>query len=332
MAHELYIDAATQQASMAYVGAAPWHGLGQQLTEDADIDTWRVQAGMNFSINSSEAKFKPIDAKAKAPHLIIPRQRVLYRSDTDAPLAIVSDKYQVVQPEEILTFFKDLADVHGFKLETAGVLFNGQKYWALAKTPYETKLGKDDIIKAHLLLATACDGTMSTIARYVTTRVVCNNTLEMSLGESGGQVKVNHRAKFNEIKVKQELGLLDAAWEDTTSKIQKLTQRTVTAQEAVQYFINVLGNKDKPVEDQRNVALLAKVHALFDGGGIGASMDSYKGTAWGLLNAVTEYVDHERGTKIDDLTKDRRLESAFFYEGRTMKLNAANEAFALLAA
>jgi phage/plasmid-like protein (TIGR03299 family) len=329
MAHELYIDAATQQASMAYVGAAPWHGLGQQLTEDADIDTWRVQAGMNFSINSSEAKFKPIDAKAKAPHLIIPRQRVLYRSDTDAPLAIVSDKYQVVQPEEILTFFKDLADVHGFKLETAGVLFNGQKYWALAKTPYETKLGKDDIIKAHLLLATACDGTMSTIARYVNVRTVCNNTLELGLAESGGSVRVNHRTKFNEIKVKQELGLLEAAWEDQVGKLEKLSKRTVTSQEAVDYLIRILGNPDKDVEHQRNVALLAKVHALFDGGGLGATMESSKDTAWGLLNSVTEYVDHYRGVKVDDLSKDRRIESAFFYEGKALKQKALDTALEL---
>lgn len=331
MAHELYIDE-NNTASMAYVGAAPWHGLGQQLTEDADIDTWRVQSGMDFSINSGEVKFKPINAGAKAKHIIVPNKRVLYRSDTEAPLAVVSDKYQVVQPEDVLMFFKDLADIHGFTLETAGVLFGGQKYWALAKTPFETKLGKDDIIKAHLLLATACDGTMSTIARYVTTRVVCNNTIEMALGESGGQVKVSHRSKFSEQRVKEELGLLEASWESTTEKINKLTQRTITAQEAIQYFVNVLGNKDKPIEEQRNVALLAKVHALFDGGGIGASMDSYKGTAWGLLNAVTEYVDHERGTKVDDLSKDRRLESAFFYEGRALKINAANEAFALLAA
>jgi phage/plasmid-like protein (TIGR03299 family) len=329
MAHELYIDEATQQASMAYVGAAPWHGLGQQLTEDADIDTWRVQAGMNFSINSSEAKFKPIDAKAKAPHLIIPRQRVLYRSDTDAPLAIVSDKYQVVQPEEILTFFKDLADVHGFKLETAGVLFNGQKYWALAKTPYETKLGKDDIIKAHLLLATACDGTMSTIARYVNVRTVCNNTLELGLAESGGSVRVNHRTKFNEIKVKQELGLLEAAWEDQVGKLEKLSKRTVTSQEAVDYLIRILGNPDKDVEHQRNAALLAKVHALFDGGGLGATMESSKDTAWGLLNSVTEYVDHYRGVKVDDLSKDRRIESAFFYEGKALKQKALDTALEL---
>jgi phage/plasmid-like protein (TIGR03299 family) len=303
--------------------------LGAELEDGADIDTWRVQAGMNFSINSSEAKFKPIDAKAKSPHLIIPRQRVLYRSDTDAPLAIVSDKYQVVQPEEILTFFKDLADVHGFKLETAGVLFNGQKYWALAKTPYETKLGKDDVIKAHLLLATACDGTMSTIARYVNVRTVCNNTLELGLAESGGSVKVNHRTKFNEIKVKQDLGLLEAAWEDQVGKLEKLSKRTVTSQEAVDYLIRILGNPDKTVEQQRNVALLAKVHALFDGGGLGATMDSSKDTAWGLLNSVTEYVDHYRGVKVDELSKDRRIESAFFYEGKALKQKALDTALEL---
>lgn len=331
MAHELYINE-QGTASMAYVGAAPWHGLGQLLTPDAPIEVWAEQAGMNFSILHTDVKFKPNDAGAKAKHLIVPRQRVLYRSDSDAPLAIVSDRYKVVQPDEVLGFFKDTAEMHGFTLETAGVLFNGQKYWALAKTPYQYSLPGQDVIKPYLLLATSCDGTMSTVARYVNTRVVCNNTIELALSEKAQQVKVTHRQVFDEKAVKVELGLLEQSFEEQAMKMEQLAKRTVTAQEAVDYFIKVLGNPAVPVDKQRNVALLAKVHALFDGGGIGASLESYKGTAWGLVNAVTEYVDHQRGMKDDDLSKDRRLESAWFYEGSTMKRKAMNDALMLLAA
>lgn len=332
MAHELYINDTTNQASMAYVGAAPWHGLGQRLTEDAPIEVWAEQAGMNFSIHSTEAKFKPINAGPKAKHIELPNSRVLYRDDTNAPLGIVSPRYKVVQPNEVLGFFRDLSEAHGFKLETAGVLFNGQKYWALAKTPFEVTLAGADVIKAYLMLATSCDGTMSTIARYVKTRVVCNNTIEMALSEHGGQVRVNHSTVFNADRVKQQLGLLEQSWEVEAEQMKQLSTRTVTAQEAVDYFIKVLGNPDKPVEEQRNVALLAKVHGLFDGSGIGASLASSKGTAWGMLNAVTEYVDHYRGSKDDGLAKDRRLESAWFYDGATMKQRAMNDAIALLAA
>ncbi len=45
-------------------------------------------------------------------------QRVLYRSDTHAPLSVVSQRYQEVQPKEILEFYRDLTEQSGFELET----------------------------------------------------------------------------------------------------------------------------------------------------------------------------------------------------------------------
>jgi len=41
---------------------------------------------------------------------------------------------KVVQPEEILEFYRDLTEVSGFELDTAGVLKGGRKMWALART------------------------------------------------------------------------------------------------------------------------------------------------------------------------------------------------------
>src|SRR3546814_8839889 len=68
-----------------------------------------------------------------------PEQKVLYRSDTKAPLAVVSKRFQVVQPGEILEFYRDLTEVGGFELETAGVLREGRKFWALARTGQDRK-------------------------------------------------------------------------------------------------------------------------------------------------------------------------------------------------
>ena len=56
-------------------------------------------------------------------------QKVLYRSDTKAPLSVVSSRYQVVQPSAVLEFYRDLTEVSGFELETAGVLKAGQRWF-----------------------------------------------------------------------------------------------------------------------------------------------------------------------------------------------------------
>lgn len=46
-----------------------------------------------------------------------------------------------------------------------------------------------------------CDGTLATTAQFTSTRVVCNNILEITLREkksSAGVVKVSHSTKFDE--------------------------------------------------------------------------------------------------------------------------------------
>ena len=155
-------------------------------------------------------------------------QKVLFRSDTLQPLSVVSKRYQVVQPREVLEFYRDLVDVGGFELETAGVLKGGRKLWALAQTGQEAVLRGGDRVKAYLLLATACDGTLATTAQFTSVRVVCNNTLQMAVGDSTGAVKVPHSTKFDPELVKKELGVGISAWDDFIYRMKALAERRVT--------------------------------------------------------------------------------------------------------
>jgi len=56
MSHEVYTTAAGK-ASMAFAGQTPWHGLGQKLTEDADLDTWIREAGLDYHLMTSPVIF-----------------------------------------------------------------------------------------------------------------------------------------------------------------------------------------------------------------------------------------------------------------------------------
>lgn len=310
MSHELH--SVSGKTSMAYVGAVPWHGLGQSLTSGASIETWIKEAGMDYELLSSKVAYKTADNKTA----IFPNRQVLFRSDDGAPLGLVGDTYKVVQPREVIEFFRSLADDHGFELETAGVLFGGKKYWALAKTPSAFKIGKKDEVKGHLMLATACDGSMSTIAKYVATRVVCNNTIQIALGEGGPVVKTRHNAEFKADEVKTELGLFDAGWEKFKTQTLALSKRKMSQAEAVSYLIRLMGDESKPVEEQPHVDTMKVIADKFvTGNYIGHELSG--DSAWGLVNCVTEYVDWQRGRG-----QDRRLEYAYFGGGMDLKMRA----------
>lgn len=315
--------------SMAYVGAEPWHGLGNQLSPNQPLEIWAQQAGMNWSIESADVRFIAGAESLGSIHAF-PEQKVLYRSDTKAPLSVVSKRYQVVQPSEILEFYRDLTEVGGYELETAGVLKDGKKLWALARTGQSVTLKGRDEVNGYLLLATACDGTLATTAQFTSVRVVCNNTLSIALGDSTGAIKVGHRSQFDAPAVKRQLGIAISSWDGFMTRMKALSNCKVKDPAAEAFLRRVLtppnpaGDTHLPTGQDRAVKT---VYALFNGNGKGASMASSSGTAWGLVNAVTQYVDHERRSR----SEDHRRDSAWFGAGAALKQKAWDEALRIVA-
>jgi phage/plasmid-like protein (TIGR03299 family) len=316
--------------SMAYVNEVPWHGLGQQLSPDQPLEVWAEQAGMNWSIEASDVRFASSRLGLDVIHAF-PEQKVLYRSDTKAPLAIVSQRYQVVQPAEILEFYRDLTDIGGYELETAGVLKEGRKFWALARTGQSVSLKGGDQVNGYLLLATACDGTLATTAQFTSVRVVCNNTLSVALDRGHGAVKVPHRSQFDAQAVKRQLGIAISSWDEFASRSQVLSECKVNTRAAEAYLRHVLTYPAVSAADSRtsivNDGAVKTVKELFAGQGKGADLASAAGTAWGLLNSVTEFVDHHRRAR----SSDNRRDAAWFGQGAALKQKAWEEAVALVA-
>lgn len=334
MAHE--IDNQEGKDAFAYVGQKAWHGLGQQLTEDADLEVWRKEAGMDWSIKVSDVFYKA----GKSDALItMPERKLFYRSDNKAGLAVVSDNFKLVQPGEILEFYRDLTSGAGFTMETAGVLFGGRKFFALAKCGKDVRIMGQDVVKPYLLLASACDGSMATSAHFTSVRVVCNNTLRMAIGSSGqrAQVRVPHSAQFEADRVKEQLGIAKEAWASFIDNITLLAQHKIHRDDAIDVVAaalkaewrDALGNELNRTEQLESSSALRNIIHLFDGGARGAEYKSSNGTMWGLLNAVTEHCDHYSGSKTGD--KSRTFERAHITDRANFKVRVANDLLKLAA-
>lgn len=317
-------------SSMAYSGETPWHGLGNPLAPKQPIEVWAKQADMDWTIESADVRYVSGSAGTNLGSIhAFPEQKVLYRSDTKAPLSVVSARYQVVQPRSILEFYRDLVEVGGYELETAGVLKDGKKLWALARTGQSAALKGKDTVNGYLLLATACDGTLATTAQFTSVRVVCNNTLSIALGDSSGAIKVPHRSQFDAQAVKRQLGIAISSWDGFMARMKALSECKVSDTAAETFFRRVL---TYPVGSGQlvpatNDSAIKTVQALYTGKGMGATLASASGTAWGLVNAITEFADHHRRARSDD----NRRDSAWFGAGATLKQKAWDEALRLVA-
>lgn len=306
--------------------ALPWHGVGSQLSPQQPIERWAREAGMDWQIMQSPVRYQTNHGDNYEEVRVFPEQKVLFRSDTHEPLSVVSKRYQIVQPREVLEFYRDLSEVSGFKLETAGVLRHGKKFWALAKTGQHTVFKGNDQVNGYLLLATSCDGTLATTATPTTIRVVCSNTLNIALNGAVGAIKVPHNTTFDAKAVKVQLGIAVSSWDIFINQMKALTERKVKDVEALRFMLTVFDGPNPQPGANINERAIKQVHELFNGKGKGAEMQSSQGTAWGLLNSVTEFVDHHRRTR----SVDHRLDSSWFGQGATIKQRALNSALALI--
>jgi phage/plasmid-like protein (TIGR03299 family) len=335
MAHELSIRK-DGKAEMAFVGETPWHGLGQSVTKGASIGVWAKEAGMDWQAEEADLFFNN-SHKPKTSSLLTPAAgyKMLFRSDSREQLAIVGEDYQVVQPIDVLEFFRDLTEVGGWHIHTAGVLRGGRKLWAMATNGESANVGKGDQIKRNLLLATSLDGSMKTIAMETAVRVVCANTLSLALGKNiKGQIATSHRTAFDPNLVKRALGVNVDSFTMFMRKAQEMADVIVDPDEA-----RILLRQIFKVEEQakqgpklawlgdlsqvdvepeaKDPTTISRILELFNGEGKGSGLSTSQGTAWGLLNAVTEYVDHGMGR-----TDDSRLDAAWFGKGAAIKQQA----------
>ena len=179
----------------------------------------------------------------------------------------------------------------------------------------------------------------------MTSTVVCNNTLSIAVNGAEQAVKVSHRSNFNADAVKQRLGIAVSQWDQFMYEMKVLSERKVNVKEANRYFETLLSSNPTDVTPvigakshlkllnaqtesvMPNERAYKKLQAMYGGQGRGAELTAAKDTAWGLLCAVTEFVDHERQAR----STENRLDSAWFGNGGQMKQKALEQALQLVA-
>ena len=325
MAHEI-----TQRESgfweVAWTGEAPWHQLGQCLSPDASLDTWYQQSGLNWRVRREIPGFASIKG-----YQLLDGHRVLVRSDNDYPLGLVSERYQPVQPIQILETFRTLIDDCGYRMECAGSLFGGKKIWALARTGLGGDVLPGDRLHTFLLLSTSYDKSESTTARFTCIRTVCNNTLQLASTDSNCEVicRIPHDQAFDHSVVHERLGVGSAQrmTHDFIERMQRAADTTVTVQLAKKMTRELFIRSGVPVDTMENYYGFQSVMGLFHGRAKGAEIPGVQGTLWAWLNSVTEFSGAVRRSK----TPEHQFDNDVFGKGVQLKkvaLDVADQVFA----
>ncbi|MDE6280823.1 MAG: DUF945 domain-containing protein [Oscillospiraceae bacterium] len=157
--------------TMFYVREKPWHGLGTRIEEAPTSADALVYAGLDWDVVQKDVYAKD--------GTLISGYKVNTRSTDNAALGIVSDRYKVVQNEDAFQFTDDLLGA-GVTYETAGALQGGRKVWMLARMPHRYIIAGDEIAP-YMVVMNSHDGSSGIKVAMTPIRVVCQNTLNLTL-------------------------------------------------------------------------------------------------------------------------------------------------------
>lgn len=309
MAHELEI--VNGQAQMAYVGQVPWHGLGTQVDENISSNGMLFAAGLDWNVEK-----QPLFAEYGGEKVATGKSALLRDSDGKI-LDVVSDDWFPVQNSAAFDFFHDFVEAGDMQMHTAGSLRGGKIVWALAKVSEEFEVFGGDKVESYLLFSNPHQYGKCIDIRFTPIRVVCNNTLTLSLGQkSDMMVKLNHRHQFNAEMVKQALGVAHTKLATYKDVATFLGSKSYTKDKATEYLTElfpVLGKKEKE--------LSRPAEKILDLVNTQPGAQYAEGTWWSMFNAVTYATDHVLGQN-----SDTRLQSAWYGANRTRKIKALEKA------
>ena len=308
MAHE--IEIIDNVAQMVYTGDTPWHGLGTKVPNDLTPEQMLDAAGLNWTVRKVEA----LAYDEQTDQVFNIDRSALIRSSDNSVLDVVSNDWNPVQNIEAFEFFNEFVAAGDMEMHTAGSLKGGQIVWGLAKVKESFELFNGDQIDSYLLFSNFHKYGFSTDVRFTPIRVVCNNTLTLSLNSKVERmVKFSHRKIFDPLCVKDMLGI-------ATDKLQKykemasfLGSKKAKNEDIVTYFKRIfpVTSVDSEKDMSKNASL---AHTLIYSQP-GASFA--EGSWWQPFNTVTYMTDHRLGR-----TPDTRLTSAWYGANKNLKIKA----------
>ena len=311
--HELTKTNGKVEFAYAKSDQKPWHGLGTEVPGLMTTNEALKFGGVDWTVSKKpvydHTDLKPIDG-----------YNSLTRDDTNEILSVVGNRYALVQNHEAFEFFDHVLHENQARIDTVGSIRNGKNVFMMAKLPDQAEIVRGDVVNRYLLVTNPFDGKSAINVCTTQVRVVCSNTLTYAMNRCSNHFKIRHSNnwKFQMKEAQEAIRASNEYWEELTKVCKEFAATDVSRVEVGDFLEKLFPSTSE------NIAHIPKprieVLKRFESG-IGSDIPGVKGTKWGLINAVTEYLDHERG-------RGNSWESSLFGNGATIR----NKAMSLLMA
>ena len=301
--------------SMFSVRQMPWHREGTVLADyPGDWDAARKLAGLDWDpVTTGVYAVTGINADGSTHYEPITGWKSIARSDTGAVLSLNRDSYTVIDHGEMGEIVEAVLAQPNVKWETAGVLDEGRSVWCLALLDEPITLpGDDSPTLPYLAITNRHDGTGACALRATAVRIVCANTFraaELEGERTGATFSFIHKSSWR-TRIEEARQAVTGAqaemrrYRDLARDLLAIPVTPAQRELFITQFIPkppeglITDRVARNVDEARNALRL-----LFDS----ATSEQIAGTAYGLVQAAGEYLDHVRTARSWETRLNRTL-------------------------
>ena len=301
--HQFEIESGEQSFALVDSRSNPaWHSFANKVFDsEADVSVADIMDGAklsNWNVRLEDvAPAFPYHNFVSDSYLVV-RDNPYTENTTDV-LSVVGSRYKAIQNEELFAFAENLHDGNpNVTVDSAGSLKNGRVVYGSWNLPNELVLdpkGANDKTSLYLIVWTSHDGSVAVQAAITPVRVRCQNTLNFAMKRAKQSFKIRHTQTVDGkiAQAREALNLSVAYMDEFSKQAHELFEREVTNAQFSK-IINTL--YPKPESDKKGsltkwenkVVLLDELYHNSE------TNANIKGTAWGVVNALTERLDYFR--------------------------------------
>jgi phage/plasmid-like protein (TIGR03299 family) len=241
-----------------------------------------------------------------ANNTLVPGKVATVRTDTSEVLGIVSKNYEIYQNTDAFDF---IGNIENIKFVKAGQTRTGMIY-IIGQLPSTTVLG--DTFAPYVIFQTSHNGVYTVKATICPLRIVCQNQFAMSFRDSSNTISIQHSSRLPQ-KIAQAQQLLNdtAVYMGSfTNTAEELALLKVGDKANVNQIINAFFKSTKEITERQQEAINRQKAAILEAYDYNDNAN-FQGTAWGLVNAFTDFATHRERKKTKNANESTFMSVTF---------------------
>lgn len=266
-----------------------WHAIGKDVSEQKSMEAVLTASGLDYTVEKRPVFFGN-SWEDETADIEIPNRMVTVRTSDNHPYDVVSDKFEIIQNRDAFDFVNYMGGDLSF--EKAGETASGMVY-IIGKLPEVNILG--DAFTPHVIFRNGFNGKVKITAAICPLRLVCQNQFNFAFRNTQNTITIRHvknaEAKLEEAKETLKLSA------DYMAELSRMAERFATMKIDASRLDRILGIMFPLPDDTRinpfKRRTLEEARAAFITAHEQEDNRNFRGTAWGLINAYTDFITHK---------------------------------------